>query len=394
MRKGAVGCAGLDPRGRIGWLVTFGLLVVGTAGDALATEWQFIGARYQGMGGTGVAVVDDSLAVYWNPGALAFSRGRDLQFSFGVSVSAEGDVMREIDALDLLAKNAKEIRDKVANGDPLTDSEKATLMKLVAGDIPLFSEDDETFLPRAHAGFRGRYDRFGFGLISTGDSTIAPFMDGLRLSLSGEATAEARIADITGPGMDRSAELTPAGQSLADSIADEFRAFTATGLEQNQAEEFVFIGESAGLNTGNNRIRNGLRDSARATAGSGVDLVSDNVTGAAALTLVTAETNLAYGHPFFEKIGVGGGIRYIYANTFVDYTTFFDVDSVSELIRETLEFNNRPSFAMLESSSSPSNSNGRCASESPTIPCPGGRSRSMPTSRRTTTGTPRASTPD
>ena len=56
---------------------------------------------------------------------------------------------------------------------------------------------------------------------------------------------------------------------------------------------------------------------------------------------MTAETTLAYGHPFFEKIGIGGAVRYLYGNTFVDYTTFYDVDSVRELIRETLEFNNR-----------------------------------------------------
>jgi hypothetical protein len=57
--------------------------------------------------------------------------------------------------------------------------------------------------------------------------------------------------------------------------------------------------------------------------------------------LVTAETTFAYGHPLFEKIGIGGSVRYIYGNTFVDYTTFFEVDSVRELIKERLEFNNR-----------------------------------------------------
>jgi len=76
----------------------------------------------------GVAVVDDSLAAYWNPGALALSRGRDLQLSFGASVSAEGDVMREIDELDLLARNVLDVRRKVASRQTLTSSDKATLL--------------------------------------------------------------------------------------------------------------------------------------------------------------------------------------------------------------------------------------------------------------------------
>lgn len=87
---------------------------------AIATEWQFVGARYQGMGGAGVAVVDDSLALYWNPGALGFAIGRDIQVPFGASVSAEGNVMSEIDSLDALARDLADIVDKVGNGDPLT----------------------------------------------------------------------------------------------------------------------------------------------------------------------------------------------------------------------------------------------------------------------------------
>lgn len=311
------------------------------ADAAQAGEWQLIGSRYQGMGGAGVAVVDDSLALYWNPGALAFARGRDFALPLGVSVSAEGDVMREIDALDAFARDLRTIRRKIQNGDPLSSSDKSTVLQLVARDIPLFREDDEAFMPRAHTGLLGREGRFAFGVLSDGESVIAPFFDEIDFGLSGAPTAAARIADFVGAGADHSAELTPAGQSLADEIADDFRAFTSTGLEQDQAEELVFLAESEGLNTREGSVRDGLRRSAQTTASSATSIVSENVSGAAAITLVTAETTLAYGHPFFEKIGIGGAVRYIYGNTFVDYTTFYEVDSVRDLISETLEFNNR-----------------------------------------------------
>ena len=211
----------------------------------------------------------------------------------------------------------------------------------MAKDIPLFRQDDEAFLPRAHAALTGRVGHFAFGVISDGDSVIAPFVDGVQFGLSGAPTPTLRVADFVGAGADRSAELSAAGQSLADVIADDFRAFTSTGLEQNQAEEYVFLAESAGLDPSNGSMSEGLRLAAQTTVATNSSLVSDNLTGAAAVTLVTAETALAYGHAFFEKVGVGGALRYIYGNTFVDYTTIYDVDSVRELIKETLEFNNR-----------------------------------------------------
>jgi hypothetical protein len=178
-------------------------------------------------------------------------------------------------------------------------------------------------------------------MLGNGESVIAPFVDPLNIGLSGAPTAAGRIAYVVGAGADRSPQLSPSGQSLADAIANDFRDFTSTGLEQDQAEELVFQAESAGLDSQSNEVRESLSRSAHATAASPSQLASANVSGAAAITLVTAETTLAYGHPFFEKIGIGGAVRYLYGNTFVDYTTFYEVDSVRELISETLEFNNR-----------------------------------------------------
>lgn len=319
--------------------VCFALGILG-AGTAPASEWQFVGTRYQGMGGAGVAVVDDSLASYWNPGALAFTTGWDTNLTVGASISAEGDVMREIDALELVARDATSISRKVRNGDPLTATDRATLLQIVGRDIPLFRDDDEAFLARSQAYLTGRSGRFAFAVQSDGESVIAPFIDPVNLGFSGLSTAAARIDYFVGSGADRSGQLSSSGQVLADQIANDFRVYSNTGLEQNQAEEYVFQAEAAGLDTGSKGDREGLRRAAEATAATAARLVSENVSGAAAVTLVTAETAFAYGHPFFDKIGIGDAVRYIYGNTFVDYTTFFEVDTVLDLVQETLEFNN------------------------------------------------------
>ena len=317
------------------------VFAIGPSGEVQAAGWQFIGTRYQGMGGAGVAVVDDSLALYWNPGALGFAKGHDLQIPFGASVSAEGNVMSEIDELSSLGRDFSPIRRKISNGELLTDSEKTAVLQLVSLDIPLFRSDNEGFLPRAHAGLIGRSGSFAFGVLGTGDAVIAPFFDRVNLGLASGGTAASRIASFVGAGADRSSELSASGQALADLIADDFRASTSTGLEQDQAEEYVFLAESGGLNTGDVEVSGSLRSAAQATAASGTSSVSNNLTGAGAVTLVTAETTLAYGHSFFDMIGVGGAVRYVYGNTFVDYTTIYDIGSVRELIDETLGFNKR-----------------------------------------------------
>ena len=59
------------------WLALLAILLAPSLAlveRARAEEWSFVGARYQGMGGAGVAVVDDEQASYWNPGALAFTK--------------------------------------------------------------------------------------------------------------------------------------------------------------------------------------------------------------------------------------------------------------------------------------------------------------------------------
>ena len=63
----------------VGVALAFGLGL----GTARAEQWSFVGTRYQGMGGAGVAVADDSQAAYWNPGALGFVGTPDVHLFAG-----------------------------------------------------------------------------------------------------------------------------------------------------------------------------------------------------------------------------------------------------------------------------------------------------------------------
>jgi hypothetical protein len=53
-----------------------------------------IGSRYIGMGGAGVAVVDDAASLYWNPAGLSYGEGNELEI----------DAYGQVNDVDLLSK--------------------------------------------------------------------------------------------------------------------------------------------------------------------------------------------------------------------------------------------------------------------------------------------------
>ena len=84
------------------------LLGLVCSSQASASEWVMMGWRYQGMGGAGVATVNDSLASYWNPAALAQGQAWDASLNIDMSASVEGDALevfsREVEFLHLTSQ--------------------------------------------------------------------------------------------------------------------------------------------------------------------------------------------------------------------------------------------------------------------------------------------------
>jgi len=53
------------------------------SGQAAATEFVIVGPRAMGMGGAGVAITTDALAMYWNPAGLAMTQTVDIRIQAG-----------------------------------------------------------------------------------------------------------------------------------------------------------------------------------------------------------------------------------------------------------------------------------------------------------------------
>jgi hypothetical protein len=137
------------------------LLVCLIPGSASAGEWTFVGARYQGMGGAGVATVNDSLSPYWNPAALGMAQSYDGVLNMDIMASIEGDVLGVIDKLEDSQSEVNDILARIENGIvPAPDSaDEATLDELLV-QLAKLGEDGTGVIGTGSAGLNMRWKKY------------------------------------------------------------------------------------------------------------------------------------------------------------------------------------------------------------------------------------------
>ncbi|MEO1915690.1 MAG: conjugal transfer protein TraF [Myxococcales bacterium] len=129
------------------------------AGSASAGEWTLVGARYQGMGGAGVATVNDSLAPYWNPAALAMAQSYDGVLNFDIMASIEGDVLEVIDNLEDSQGEVEAALDRLESGGVLSADDEATLDELLV-ELERLGDDGTGVLGTGTAGLNMRWKNY------------------------------------------------------------------------------------------------------------------------------------------------------------------------------------------------------------------------------------------
>lgn len=318
--------------------VCLALAGVALAGPAGGEEWTFVGARYQGMGGAGVAVVDDATAAHWNPGALAFGETREASFPLSFSTTIEGDTLAQADAItDFLDATAfGGILAKMEGGQPLTLSELRDALELVGGLAPGLDDEGEGGLALPDAGLQMRMGRLSVSVRGFGSLGIDPLLDAAALAFSSDLDVPTQIANVVGLGSDRSGQFAnPASQSLADSIA------AATAWSQDQAEELVFQSEQAGLDTSAPGIQGLVTEIATQTGALGTQDLAQNASGAELRSLVTQEIGLGYAQPLFGgRVGIGGNLRYVRGVTSFQHIDLDALASGTDVLDELTDFEN------------------------------------------------------
>ena len=305
---------------------------------ALAEEWSFIGARYQGMGGTGVAIVDDEHASYWNPGALAFTRSYGVALPVGAQAAAEGSVLADIDRVanfldDLGAGEFDQLISDLQLGIPLNPVQLTTAIELAAVLLPGLAEGGEGLVGNANASLLLRYERVAITGVGIAYFGADPVFDGVNISLSNLSGGMA-VDSLVNPAtaMDRFAPgLEPPLVARLEALFVQ-AVSTAPNL---QAEELVFQAQQAGIDVNDASVRQRILDLATATIGTTAGSFANNNSGSFVRGLAVEEIGLAYGHPFLnDRIGIGGNLKYMIGTTFNKFVRFNDINSAGDLIDE------------------------------------------------------------
>lgn len=322
-----------------------------SASPGAAQEWSFVGARYQGMGGAGVAVVDDVHAPYWNPGALAFPGRQGVAVPIGAQVAAEGSILRDVDDVasfidSLSSGELDQLLTDLEAGNPIDAAQRATALELLVSRLPALDEEGEGLVAGVHASLLVRVGRIGVTGLGLAHFGADPVFDRENLSLS-SLSGGAAIDELVDPGtaMDRY------GPGAAPSVVGQLEALFTTAMSGNpnlQAEELVFQAEQAGLDVNSPGVAQGLLDVATATASATAGGFDENLSGAFVRGLAVEEIGVAYGHPLplpvrrlDGKIGIGGHLKYLYGTTFNKFIRYDDVDSGSDLANELGDTDNR-----------------------------------------------------
>jgi hypothetical protein len=323
------------------------LALTGTAG---AEPWMFLGARYQGMGGAGVAVVDDDEAAYWNPGALGFDDEWGVGLAAAAQAAAEGDILRDMDRVFEFVDDfdIDGVLSDMAAGNPLSNADLQNALTLATELLPNLGRDGQGVVGSVGAGLTVRYGRFSLSGIGLSNFAADPVLDLDNLSFNTSGTAVAQITNAFGV-------LPPAGpvsnQALADDIAAIFQAAgLAAGDAQNAADNLVFQAEAAGIDTSIPRIADTIGTIANATALVGSGDLSENASGAFVRGAATVESGVGIGYALpipvpgiKDRIALGTNLKYIYGLTYTRFIRYDEVDDVSDVLDELTDAHNRKS---------------------------------------------------
>lgn len=329
-------------------ILTAGACLLALAGTAQAEPWMFLGARYQGMGGAGVAVVDDDKAAYWNPGSLGFDYDWEVGLTAAAQAAAEGDVLRDVDRVFEFVDDFDfdGVLADMAAGNPLSNADLQDALTLATELLPNLDKDGQGVLGSVGAGLTARYGRFSLSGIGLSNFAADPVLDLDNLSFNTSATAVDQISNAFGV-------LPPAGpvsnQALADDIAATFEAAgLAAGDAQNAAENLVFQAEAAGIDTSSPQIAGTIGTIADATALVGSGDLSENASGAFVRGAATVESGFSIGYTLpiplpgvEDRIGIGSNLKYIYGTTYSKFIRYDEVDDVDDVLDELTDARNR-----------------------------------------------------
>jgi hypothetical protein len=232
---------------------------------AFAQQWNLVGPRAQGMGGAGMAVVDDSTAFYWNPAIFGFKKKGewDVNLPITVNLSVENELLEQASDLAIRSDDLATIIDDLENGDASNFLDPASLGPAVdwLADFNALGSTPQSVHTEIAIGLLGHAGNFGFGGLSNTTAYVFPDVDLSTIGLDqgdvndylqnvapvlpGETDLKSRVANIggywggsttNGPNADRFVDtFTDAGIDTSDPAVQEIIVLLAQGIEDGES---------------------------------------------------------------------------------------------------------------------------------------------------------------
>lgn len=299
-----------------------------------AEQWSFVGARYQAMGGAGVAVVDDEHASYWNPGALAFTESYGVALPVGAYAAAQGSAISDVDRVagyvDDLGGDLDQILDDLDQGNALSPQQLGTALRLAAQELPGLDEDGKGIAAGIDASLLARHRSFAVTGIGVSHFAIDPVFDRDNLSVSdlvGDQAVDSLIDPLTAQSQYAPGQAPP----LVAAVEALFTQ-AGSGAPNLQAEELVFAAEQAGVDVRDAAVGQNILDIVQDTIDTPAATFADNASGAFVRGLAIEQVGFAYGHPVWQnRIGIGANAKYMLGTTFNRFLRYDDVDGLGDL---------------------------------------------------------------
>ncbi len=152
---------------------------------ASAGEWALIGSRYQGMGGAGVATVNDSFASYWNPAALATAESYDGAINFDAMASVEGDALRAIDDIEeqFDQTDIEDIIQNIEDFGVLPNPSDQVKIDALLAELEKLGESGIGVVGAVSTGLGLRWQRYAVFSRAVAEFAVDPTYDGARLAI-------------------------------------------------------------------------------------------------------------------------------------------------------------------------------------------------------------------
>jgi ATP-dependent protease HslVU (ClpYQ) peptidase subunit len=299
-------------------LASLAALVASSTGLSFAQESFVVGPRALGMGGTGVAAVDDVPAQYYNPAAFGFfayqppaaeqtDKGPDSvdnnnlwEKSWGVGIDATfGARIHQdfADHIDVLKKYYDDgTLDRLSAAGLAGSQADALALMDMLNALGNLSDTDNAITADANAGLAMRIGHFGLGVRNFSQiSGRVQNVDLVNLGLGGIGDLNTQLSGIT-----------PSGSGSVLSAAQIAQLDTNTNLSNANITTIDQLAAQAGVTPEQTQL---LVDSLVAAANGSGGALNTNTSAARMYGVSLIEIPLSYGWAFNENISVGGNVK-------------------------------------------------------------------------------------